>query len=375
MSEIMDITYLTTTDIYKKMFQWLHEVDSGKHITDLKRLDDSYSTQDIKKLIKKDFLTTFIIICDISYEYIRSDESSNCKKNDPKKMIIKNIVGSVFGRLIFETCRIQELNKIIKEFQSEPEYSDCLLNWVNDRRNGYIWIKGTQIETLIDNIDLETLKKEKLFKTSRVIDRDIDDYSDGDPIQPKGLTRYEIAIYEFSLVTGSSYTDIESMIARGVSRAALCNILYSFIMIRQLIEGFNSGSEHNLYLAWWYDDSDLFKGQSGINYYFDGMMILDENKDTSNPWLLKCVTTSHNPLDAISSVCSILEDIKMDKCVLFLPTYPSVEAMQFSVHAFAEKDIEIIMLYLQDLYEILKVDLANDKKALIKYLNNRRIRS
>jgi len=343
----MSTLNLEGTKIYKKIYQWMEEVDSVKN--DIKGPLD---IQNIKKLIKKDFLTTFIIICDISYEYIRPDDSNKSTYINPKKMIIKDIVGSVFGRLIFETEQIQKLNKIAYDFQNDVEFRE----WITDRRNGYIWIKGTKIEELINTMDFDILKKDKLFgeKSDKL----------------KGLTRYEIAIYEFALITGSSYTDIESMIARGVSRAALCNILYSFIMIRQLIDGFK-GHDDELYLAWWHDDSDLFKGQSVINYYFDGLMILDKNKDASNPWLLKCATTSHNPLDAISSVCSILEDIKMDKCVLFLPTYPSVEAMRFSVHAFAEKDIEIIMLYLHDLYYLLNSELSN----IIANLNDRRIRS
>lgn len=337
---------LEKSNIHKKMSKWLEEVNLLKG-----NITSANETQTIKKFIKMDFLTTFIIICDISYEYIRPYDSNNSKK-----MIIKNIVGSVFGRLIFETEPIQKLNKIVYGFQNSNEF--C--KWINDRRNGYIWIKDTEIESLIDTTEFNDLKDRILFT---------------DNSNPKGgLTRYEIAIYEFALITGSSYTDIESMIARGVSRAALCNILYSFMMIRELIDGFKS-HDRDLYLAWWYDDSDLFRGQSGINYYFDGMMILDRNKDNkdrsvSNPWLLKCATTSQNPLDAISSVCSILEDIEMYKCVLFLPTYPSVEAMRYSVHAFAEKDIEIIMLYLHDLYELLTTDPA----TIIANLDNRRIR-
>lgn len=341
----INMSYLESAKVYKDFYSWLNESASARGIVDAENLETENVIELRKKAMKTDFLTTFIIICDVSYAYI--------KDKDEKIKIVKNIIGSVLGRLIFETSNIEQLNKIIGEFFVDEDFRVSFQSWVDDRRDGYIWIKATKIDALI--IDYfeksEKIKKEILFKASS-----------------KGMTRGEYAIYELALITGSSYMDMESMLARGISRTSLCNILYSYIMIKQLIDAMG----RDFYLAW-YEDCNLFKGSSGINHFFDGLILLKE-EDISDPWLLKCVTTSHNPLDAIEYISSTLEDINIKKCIVFLPTYPSENAMRFSVHAFSEHDQEIIILYLNDLYALLRHDMMSESGEIKKYLENRRIK-
>lgn len=337
---------LLNTHIYKTIIGWLNKSDLTKLETSIADLSIKDKFDIRKNLLKKDFFTTFLIICDISYSYITDPDS--------KKDTVKDIIGSVFGRLIFETESIPELNKIINEFYSNKGFARSFKSWIEDRRNGHIWIENTRIDELIDHYfeNRVAIRKEIIIGDSA-----------------KGMTRSEYAVYEMAMMTGSSYMDIESMLARGISRTSLCNIFYSYLMIKQLIDGL----DEDFYLTW-YEDNDLFKGSSGVNHFFDGMILLND-EDTSEPWLLKCVTTSHNPLDAIECLSSTLDDISLGKCIIFLPTYPSQNAMRYSVHAYANYNQEVIILYLQDLYTMLRFNIDNDKEEIRTYLESRRIGS
>lgn len=170
--------------------------------------------------------------------------------------------------------------------------------------------------------------------------------------------------YNFALFSGVSLTEVESMLARGISRTYLHNILYGFIMRRLLTDGLND----DLYITGYWD-RDLFNGRSGVNLFFDGIIILEE-KDREDPWLLKCISTYYNPLDAIESVDAKLDDMGMEKCILFVPMYPSQNALRYSVHTYSKNKHEIMMLYLHDLYEMIGM---KDNK-IKEYLCDKRIR-
>ncbi len=351
---------------YEILDTWFKEYSSKNLAEDLSVAEGDYKLELIKKSRKLDFLKTFVIICEMSYEFI---DNPKTVKNQ-----VKNIIGSVFGRIIFETSQIMSLNKTILDFDRHTDSSGLFGKWVEDRRNGYIWIKDTDIDFLIDDILDNSLRDEKIIEIPETIDvtkaklnkKYMEENITGASKKSSGLTYYEYAKYEFAVISGSSFSDIESMMARGISRTSLCNILYSFILIRLFI----SSLCEDFYITW-HEDSDLFKGKSGSYYFFNGLVILDQNEDSSNPWLLKCITTTHNPLDALESVSSILSDINMHKCILFVPTYPSEKAMRYFVYSYAEKRQEIVILYLNDLYELLKIP-PSDVNA---YLRTRRISS
>lgn len=111
----------------------------------------------------------------------------------------------------------------------------------------------------------------------------------------------------------------------------------------------------DLYITW-LGDEELFTGYSGVNHFFDGIIILEE-EDKKDPWLLKCISTYYNPSDAIESIETKLADIGVKKCIIFLPTYPSQNAMRQSLYAYAYKKHEkIIILFLHDLYRLVEMN-------------------
>lgn len=304
---------------------------------------DEMQRELFKKYRKMDFIRTFIVICDLVTQHLN--------EKDDKKDFIRNIIGSVLGNLTFETCDIDTLRGIIIDLDNERHGE--LLDWINDRRKGAIWVYGTDINDKIEDI----IDKSQGKKSIRGAALD--------------LTYEDYAKYELALCSGASFTDVESLIARGVSRTSLCNMFYNYIFVIRLIEGLmrqNNSQNDQLYLNW-YDDNELFIGSSGAIRFFDGVILLDRS-DKNDPWLLKCISICHNPLDAIESVDSKLDDIHMDKCILFLPMYPSENAMKYAVYTFAEKRREIITLYLQDLYRMI---LMNQNK-LLDFLKQQRIR-
>jgi hypothetical protein len=318
-----DISLVSETKIYEMMEAWLDESNRSELRKKITLAEGDYKKDLIKLYRKMDFFKTFILICDLSSQYIN--------KFDDRFKFIKNVVGSVMGRLVFETSEIPELREVLKDLNKRD--SEGLLEWINNRRHGKIWIEATKMEDIIKDL----LLMDKEIRIAEIPDN-------------WQMTFADYAKYEFALITGSSFNDVESMMARGISRTSLCNILYGYIMIRRLIESLGS----NLYLTW-HGDGNLFKGSSGIINFFDGIVLLDED-DKENPYLLKSVATCHNPLDVVESISSKLEDIGMNKCILFMPMYPSQNANRYCVHAYSEKHQEIIMLYLHDLYTILRMD-------------------
>lgn len=318
-----DRPLVSDTKICKMMETWSDESKRSELRKKITLAQGDYKKDLIKLYRKMDFFRTFIIICDLSSQHIN--------KFDDRLRFIKNIIGSVMGRLVFETSEIPELRAVLSNLNNrDPE---GLLDWINNRRLGKIWIEATKMEDLIKDL----LLMDKNIRIEEIPDN-------------WQMTFADYASYEFALITGTSFNDVESMMARGISRTSLCNILYGYIMIRRLIESLES----SLYLTW-HGDGNLFKGASGIINFFDGIILLDEY-DKENPWLLKCVATCHNPLDVVESISSKLDDIGMDRCILFMPMYPSHNANRFCVHAYSEKHQEIIMLYLHDLYNILRMD-------------------
>lgn len=324
------------TKIFRKIMEWSNETTREQLKKKIISADGDYKKELIKGYRKMDFLRTFIIICDLSSQYIN--------KFDDRLRFIRNLVGSVMGRLVFETSEIPELKSVLQDLNERDQ--EGLLDWINNRRIGKVWVLNTEIDGLI---------KELLSKNQKTIIEEIPENWE--------MTFADYAKYEFALISGTSFSDVESMMARGISRTSLCNILYGFIMMRRLIEGLGD----SLYLTW-YGDGDLFKGSSGVIHFFDGIIIFDEN-DKNNPWLFKCVATCHNPLDVIESISSKLEDIGVSRCILFMPMYPSQNAIRYCVHAYSEKRQEIMMLYLHDLYNILKMN----NEDIFEYLGDKRV--
>lgn len=320
------------SNIYGKLRNWICNEELLEDLRDkIRNASGDYKIELIKRYRKMDFLRTFIIICKLATENIMVEPQS--------RNLIHNIVGSVMGRLIFETSNIEDLRKIIKNIDNDEGFK----SWVDNRREGKIWVKGTFLENKID----ELFRANNDIKIGKELGKD-----DWD------ITLEDYAKYEFALISGSSYTDLESMMARGISRTSLCNILYGFIFIRRLIE-----SLYDDFLLNWHTDEDLITGNSGINHFFDGLILLCEN-DKNNPWLLKCISMCHNPLQSIESIESKLDDINATRCILFLPMYPSQSALRYSVHIYAKKNFEIIILYLDDLYNILNMSDSEIKAYL-----------
>lgn len=336
-------------NIFIKFNNWMDEKTRSSLADKIKISEGDYKSQLLKISRKLDFFRTFIIICELSLQ--------NITDKDERDKYIKDIVGSVFGRLIFETTDISILNRLFSYLLIEEP--DDIINWIKNRKMGLVWIKKTFIETLINKYIEEFEKsfsndycKREIFKISRNIS-----------VDNLELTFIDQAKIDFALMAGASYTDVESMMARGISRATLCNILYNCIFIRILIDSL----KENLILTA-YEDGELFTGNSGINHYFDGIIILND-EEKMNPWLLFCFSSTHNPLVAAESVDSKLNDIGMKKCILFIPAYASQNALRYSVYTYAKNHNEIMILYLSDLYNIIRLC----DEDIIRYLNKRRI--
>jgi hypothetical protein len=327
---------LNESMLYQRLRKWNDSDLLRENIVRMKKAEGAYKTELFKKCRKMDFLTTFIIICELGSQHLTYGRR--------RETFIKNMIGSVIGRLIFETSDIKEIRTFLDDFGSRRPIE--LRKWLSNRRKGEVWILDTFLEETI---------KEALSKKDKLIE--------GVPETWK-MSYSDYAKYEFSIAFGTSYTDVQSVLSRGVSRTSLCNLLYDFIMIRRLMEGLENGL-----ILTWYGDGDLFIGSSGIRHFFDGIILLGP-EDESNPWLLKCVSAVHNPLDAVESIDSKLVDIGMKRCILFMPMYPSQKALRYSLHAYTERDLEICMLYLHDLYNILRMNSCD----IPSYLRGKTIR-
>ena len=89
-----------------------------------------------------------------------------------------------------------------------------------------------------------------------------------------------------------------------------------------------------------------------MNHFFDGVIVL-EKEDEESPWLLKCISTYYTPSDAIESIETKLDDMGMEKCILFVPTYPSQNALRHSIYTYTKTRHKVIILYLHDLYKMI----------------------
>lgn len=331
--------------IYKKFEMW-----SGKSQKDelkalkkkIEKADGTYKKELQKIYRKKDFLRIFIIMCVLTRQNFGAG-----KEKDILREFTMGVIGCVIGDMILETNNIRELNEIL--FDLEKRHPDEFRRCVDDRREGQVWIMDHKsITETIDNV-LQDLKGENMEEIP----------------EGWGITFEDYARYDFAMFSGLSVTEVESMLARGISRIYLRNLLYGFIMRRILMDALGD----DLYLTW-YNDEDLFTGHSGVNHFFNGIIIL-EDKDRENPWLLKCISTYYNSLDAIESIDAKLGDIGVSKCILFVPMYPSQNALRYCGDRFIQMRQEIIMLYLHDLYEMSGIV---DDDGIKEYLMERRIR-
>ena len=331
-------TLLYETRIYERFENWFEKLDEREELKDrIKAATGDYQRELIKESRKKDFLRTFIVMCKLACQNIYTEDTE--KKGLTN--FVRDVIGSVIGDIICETTEITKLNKILKFLEKKYEDEDkdkdenVFTEWIKDRRNGKVWILDTFVDRTIINV-LQKLEGD-----------DIEEI----PKEEWGMTYGENAKYDFALFSGVSLAEVESMLAYGISRTYLHNILYGFIMLRLLIDALKD----DLYITW-LGDEELFTGYSGVNHFFDGIIILEE-EDKKNPWLLKCISTYYNPSDAIESIETKLADIGVKKCILFVPTYPSQNAMRHSLYTYAYKKHEkIIILYLHDLYRLVEMN-------------------
>ena len=329
---------LYETSIYERFENWFENLGAIEELKDrIKAATGDYQRELIKESRKKDFLRTFIVMCELACQNICAEDT----ERDELTNSVRDVIGSVIGDIIFETTEITKLNKILKfsekTYKDKDEANDenVFTEWIKDRRNGQVWILDTYVDQTIEKVLSQKLKEEEIEEI------------------PKEwrMTYGENAKYDFALFSGVSLAEVESMLAYGISRTYLHNILYGFIMFRLLMDGLKD----DLYITW-LGDENLFTGYSGVNHFFDGIIIL-EDEDKKNPWLLKCISTYYNPSDAVESIETELADIGVKKCIIFLPTYPSQNAMRHSLYAYAYKKHEkIIILYLHDLYRLVEMN-------------------
>lgn len=321
---------LYETRIYERFENWFENLGAIEELKDrIKAATGDYQRELIKESRKKDFLRTFIVMCELACQNIYTEDTE--KKGLTNS--VSDVIGSVIGDIIVGTADIKKLNEILQNFEKEETYKDEFSPWIKDRRNGKVWILDTFVDHTIKRV-VSKLKEEEIEEI------------------PKEwrMTYGENAKYDFALFSGVSLAEVESMLAYGISRTYLHNILYGFIMLRILIDALKD----DLYITW-LGDEELFTVYSGVNHFFDGIIILEE-EDKKNPWLLKCISTYYNPSDAIESIETKLADIGVKKCIIFLPTYPSQNAMRHSLYAYAYKKHEkIIILFLHDLYRMVEM--------------------
>ena len=318
---------LNETRIYERFENWFKNEDARAAIEELKeRIKDAkeeYQRELIKECRQKDFLRTFIVMCDLACQNINTNEERN------KIDLIKNMVGYIIGDIIFETTDITKLNEILKEL--ERNHSEELMCWINDHKYGKVWI----LDTFIDST------------TKKVLSKKLKEHNVEEIPTEWTITFGDVAKYDFALFSGASIAEVESMLAHGISRRYFHNILYGFIMLRLLMDALKD----DLYVTW-LGDEDLFTGYSGVNHFFDGVIVL-EKEDEESPWLLKCISTYYTPSDAIESIETKLDDMGMEKCILFVPTYPSQNALRHLIYTYTKTRHEVIILYLHDLYKML----------------------
>jgi hypothetical protein len=334
-------TLLYETSIYERFENWFENLGAIEELKDrINAATGDYQKGLIKESREKDFLRTFIVMCELACQNI-------CAKNTEKDGLtnsVRDVIGSVIGDIIFETTDIKKLNEILQNFEKEETYKDKFPQWIKDRRNGKVWILDTFVDHTIKRV-VSKLKEEEIEEIP----------------EEWRMTYGENAKYDFALFSGVSLAEVESMLAYGISRTYLHNILYGFIMLRLLIDALKD----DLYITW-LGDEELFTGYSGVNHFFDGIIILEE-EDKKNPWLLKCISTYYNPSDAIESIETKLADIGVKKCIIFLPTYPSQNAMRHSLYTYAYKKHEkIIILYLHDLYRLVEMNNNEIKGYLMR---------
>ena len=322
---------LYETRIYERFENWFENLDAIEELKDrIKAATGNYQRELIKESRGKDFLRTFIVMCELACQNIYTEDTE--KKGLTN--FVRDVIGSVIGDIIVGTTDITKLHEILQNFEKEETYKDDFSQWIKDRRNGKVWILDTFVDRTIINVS-QKLKEEEV-----------------EEIPKKWRMTYgENAKYDFALFSGVSLAEVESMLAYGISRTYLHNILYGFIMLRLLMDALKD----DLYITW-LGDEELFTGYSGVNHFFDGIIILEE-EDKKDPWLLKCISTYYNPSDAIESIETKLADIGVKKCIIFLPTYPSQNAMRQSLYAYAYKKHEkIIILFLHDLYRLVEMN-------------------
>ena len=404
LSRLKGKTLLDETHIYETFEKWFGE-DAEEVMVELKaciaNAEGDYKRGLIKEYWRKDFLKSFIVMCDLTYQNIGTKERK-----------IKNIIGYVIGDIIFETSDIIKLNEIMKylekpflfsidmRFEEELsksnliseklekkfkakgyplsknanimkkrddkwvitdekkflvakegeklniyEESEEFVQWIKDRKNGKVWILDTRIDSTIEEAISQGLKKEPV----KVIQN-----------KKWEMTYGANAKYDLALFSGVAVSKVEAMLASGISHTYLHSILYGSIMLRILMDALKD----DLYLTW-LGDEDLFTGSSGVNHFFDGIITLEE-KDRENPWLLKCIPTYCSPLDAIESVDAKLIDIGVKKCILFVPMYPSQNALRYTVFTYSQRKHEILMLYRHDLYNMVEMEENEIKEYLIR---------
>lgn len=243
MNNKIDNIPLYETEIYKKLRDWSGDFNRStlKTLKEcIERAEGDYRKELQKIYRKTDFVRTFIIMCELARQIFVEEKD----KEAPKDFIM-NVVGSVIGDIILETNNIKRLNEIMRDL--DGRHHKELTRCVHDRKEGRVWILDhTSIREDIENVLSENQKEKEMERV---------------PVNWE-MTFGDCVKYNFALFSGVSLTEVESMLARGISRTYLHNILYGFIMRRLLTDGLND----DLYITGYWD-RDLFNGRSGVNLF------------------------------------------------------------------------------------------------------------
>ncbi len=155
-------TPLYETHIYERFKRWLENSDEMKVLKDrINAESGTYQRDLIKECREKDFFTTFIVMCKLA-----------CQNIDAEEEKIKDVIGYVMGDIIFETTEIPKLNEILKYLEikdsEKVHYKDeGLMRWIDDRRDGKVWILDTFIDWTIKSL-LTKNHEEKAIEDKKI---------------------------------------------------------------------------------------------------------------------------------------------------------------------------------------------------------------
>jgi hypothetical protein len=125
-------TPLSETRIHDKFKDWLSNLDEEmkKAKDEINGATEAYQKDLIKENRKKDFLRTFIILCELAFQNIDVE-----KEKTNLIDLIRDVIGYVIGDIIFETTDIIKLNEIMKYLEKTYLFS-IDMRFEEDLNNG-----------------------------------------------------------------------------------------------------------------------------------------------------------------------------------------------------------------------------------------------